>query len=784
MSSAKSPKRPSRKSSANTSTRSTTRPTKVKTSSKSSKRHPHERSRRPPTKNRRSQKRKAPSPPRKSFNEILQEGLVSFRQWMNVSRGEDQMSDQDLRPMAIHRLKIIASLVGIGFIILLSKASYVMLLPNEQLEHYASAQFQETNIIRGRRGNIYDRNEHLLASSVLLHEVIISSVHIPEKFTHLMSEVVARHLNLDQAEVAQKIREKRSQNSQYLVIAKRVPPKTFQALEQEINDIYKNGDKAFRKEFKLVKNRAIEQNKKQYRIYPGKSLAAQLLGGVKARSQKGAGGLEYQYDHILRGEEFATIRLKDAGNRDLNQLIPEEMAPQAQDGQHLRLTIDSRIQHITDQAIAKAVEATGASTGFGVVVDVKTGEILASSTQPAVNINKSSAFSEWEKLKARSINDSFEAGSVFKPLLAAAALNEGLFTPYSMIDCRDGYWKIHGIRIRDKHCRGEAITVTEAIQHSSNIGAVTMNLELGAERSLDYLNAFGFGNPTDLNFPGETAGKIPSHKEVKPYHLVTMSYGYALTSSITQLTMAYASLGNKGKLMKPILVKEILNSEGEVIERFDPTVVEEVIRPNIAKQTIDMMKTVVGDDGTAKLAQVSGYSVAGKTGTAEKAIPGGYSKTDAYCTFIGLIPADDPQLAIGITIDTPTIGLAFGGVAAGPAFADIAGESMKILNIPPDPKLLKEDKEDKKQKNKKKNNAENAENAEDDLLAPPPEIVWTEKGEIIMPNLQGLTLRDFLSTLQVSNMEINFEGSGRVVEQYPSAGELITRADSIRVKLQ
>ncbi len=750
------PKRPQRKS-------------RTKSSkSRTSRRHPHERTKRAPNKRKR---RKAPPPPKKGFGEVAQEKFVSFKEWMDVSRGEEQISDQELRPLAVQRLKLIAYLVGVGFFILLSKASYVMLLPNEQLEHYASAQFQETNIIRGRRGNIYDRNENILASSVLLHEVIISSVHIPDEFTTMVSEVIARHLKLDQDEVTKKIREKRSQNSQYLVIAKRVPPKTYEALQEELKDIYRNGDKAFRKRFKIVRNRAIEQQKKQYRIYPGKSLGAQLLGGVKARSQKGAGGLEYQYDHILRGEEFATIRLKDAGNRDLNQLIPDEMAPQAQDGQHLRLTLDSRIQHVTDQAIAKAVEVTGANTGFGVVVDVKTGEILATSTQPTVNINRSSAFSEWEKLKVRSINDSYEAGSVFKPLIAAAALNEGLFTPYSLIDCRDGYWKIHGIRIRDKHCKGDSITVTEAIQHSSNIGAVTLNLELGAERSLDYLNAFGFGNPTDLNFPGETAGRIPSLKKVKPYHLVTMSYGYALTSSLTQLTMAYAALGNQGKLMKPILVKEILNSEGEVIERFEPTVVEEVIRAQIAKQTIAMMETVVGNEGTAKLAQVPGYAVAGKTGTAEKAIAGGYSKTDAYCTFIGLIPADDPQLAIGITIDTPTIGHAFGGVAAGPAFSEIAGESMKILDIAPDPNLLK--KEPKKETK-----------TEDDLPAPPPEIIWTEKGEIIMPNLQGLTLRDFLSALQVSNMEINFEGSGRVVEQYPSAGKLLTRTDSIRVKLQ
>ena len=745
-------------------------PSTRKSKSRSSKKHPQERTKRPSNKNKRRQRILKEPPPRKSFKEISNESLLSLKDWMDVSQGMDQIPDKELRPLSMHRLKVIAYLVGLGFLILLSKASYVMLVPNEKLEHHASSQFQEENIIRGRRGNIYDRNENILASSVQLHKVIISSVHVEEEFTRIIAEVVAKHLKLDVKEVEQKIREKREQKSQYFVIAKRVPPKNYQALKAEIQDIYRNGDQDFKKRFKRTKERAIAEEKKQYRIYPGKSLAAQLLGGVKARSQKGAGGLEYQYDSILKGEEFATIRLKDAGNRDISQLIPDEMAPQAQDGQHIRLTIDSRIQHITDQAVAKAVEVTGAATGFAVVVDVETGEILAISTQPTVNINKSSAFSEWEKLKLRSLVDSYESGSVFKPLIAAAALNEGLFTPNTLIDCRNGYWKIHGIRIRDKHCRGDQITVTEAIQQSSNIGAVTMNLELGAERSLDYLNAFGFGTPTDLNFPGETSGRIPSKKRIKPYHLVTMSYGYALTSSLTQLTMAYASLGNEGQLMKPILVKEILNSDGDVIEKFDSEVVEEVVRPSIAKQTIDMMKTVVGDGGTAKLARVPGYVVAGKTGTAEKAIVGGYSKTDTYCTFIGLIPADNPKLAIGITVDTPTIGDPYGGVVAGPPFAEIAGEAMKILGILPDPTLLE--------------NEEEEEIEEPDLPPPPPEIIWTEKGEIIMPNLQGLTLRDFLSTLQVSNLEINFEGSGRVVEQHPRAGGLLTRTDEITVRLR
>jgi cell division protein FtsI (penicillin-binding protein 3) len=586
-----------------------------------------------------------------------------------------------------------------------------------------------------------------LATSVKLHEVILSPIHIPEQFIDLVSALLAEHLHLDAAETKDRILKKRAKKSQYLVIAKEVTPLSYKNLQRALKKIYSEGDRDFRKAFRDIRARGISQDQNTYRYYTGKSDAAPLLGGFSQYSHRGVGGLEQQYDSVLRGAEFATIRIRDGQNQDVIQITPEEMAPQAQDGKNVVLTLDRRIQHITDEAIAKAVETAKAKSGFAVVVDIKTGEILASSTQPTANINDNSVFQNG-MLTHHGLVDSYEAGSVLKPLVVASALNEGLYSPDTLIDCNNGYWRIHGASIRDDHPKS-ILSVTEVIQYSSNIGAAKVALELGKENTIDYLRKFGLGQETGLGFPAEPRGILRNASRVKPIELITMSYGYGLTTTLTQLAMAYAALGNDGVLMKPLLVKEITDANGEVMERFEPSELQQVVSPNVAQQMLTMMEAVV-KDGTAKRAQVAGYRVAGKTGTAKKAALGGYSDTDRIGSFVGLIPADNPRLAIAISIDTPTEGLAYGGVVAAPAFSEIAGESMRVLGIQP----TEEIQETSKDHDTKMQFVE---------AAAPPEIIWTEKGEIIVPNLTGLTLRDALSTLQIANLNLRFKGSGRVV---------------------
>ncbi len=692
--------------------------------------------------------------------------LTRIQNWFDVSN-EPEVIDTERRPESFHRLKIGGGLLGIGLALLMVRAGYLMLWPNPKLAQVTKQQYENTEIIRGRRGDILDRNGHLMATSVSLYDVILSPIHIPDAHLDLVVNLLQEHLGVDPIKTRTTILEKKSIDSQYLVVAREVTPLAYDGLLRGIRAIYREGDKAFRSSFRSVKSQGISSEKNTYRYYTGKSDAAPLLGGFSNHSHRGVSGIEQQYDKTLRGMEFATIRIRDRQNQSVIQLTPEEMAPQAQDGKNLALTLDRRIQHITDKAIAKAVDTAKAESGFAVVVDVETGEILASSSQPTGNINDNTIFKNGI-LQHHGLVDAYEAGSVLKPLVVASAMNEGLFTPDTLIDTNNGRMRVHGATIRDDHPKG-IMSVTEVIKYSSNVGAAKVALELGKESTVDYLRKFGFGQETGLNFPAEPRGVLYSAERLKPINLITMSYGYGLTTTLTQLAMAYAALGNEGVLMKPLLVKEVTNSNGEVIESFEPTEQEQVVSPRVARQMLTMMETVV-DDGTAKKAQVPGFRVAGKTGTAKKAAAGGYSETARIGSFIGLIPADNPKLAIAISIDTPTEGLSYGGVVAAPAFSEIAEESMKILGISPDPTLLKE--------------IPTAEKEEIIVATAPPELIWTEKGEIIVPDLTGLTLRDALSTLQVANLNLRFQGSGRITTQVPVAGTRLLPQEDLEIVLR
>lgn len=697
--------------------------------------------------------------------------MQQLKKWLEVERGLDQTNDEVLRPLIAQRLTWAKYLFVFCLSILAFRAAYLMLLPQPDIEYLSRVQTKENHTIHGRRGDILDRNGHILASTVSLRKVVVSPLHIPDEHIELVVDVLVKYIpELDKDKTVARIQAKKKIDSQYLVIAQRVTPLTYTKIKEEIQAIYAAGDSDFKKSFKDVKNRALSIEKDHYRYYTGKEDASPLLGGILSASQRGAGGIEYLYDQVLRGGEFVTLRYRDAQDREIMQLTPDEMAPKAQDGNSLVLTIDSRIQHVADNALATAVEETKAQYGMAVVIDVHTGEVLASSTKnpnTQTNINSNSVFANPQALTHHAMIDVYEAGSVLKPLIVAAGVNEGLYKPSSMIDCMGGFWRIHGANIRDDHPQ-KVISLTEVLQHSSNIGAAQVMLALGKDTGVQYLSDFGLGKETGLNFPGEPKGTLRSAKNTKPIELITMSYGYGLTTNLTQLAIAYASFGNGGKIMKPLLVREIQNAHGDTIERYEPTEITQVISAQTAKDMMGMLEKVV-TDGTAKKAQIPGYSVAGKTGTAKKASNGAYSATDRIGSFIGLVPADNPRLVIAISIDTPSEGLAYGGLVAAPAFAEIAKASMEILGVPPDPSIMP---------------TKDEEAIIYDSAPPIPEMVWTDDGEIIIPDLTGLTLRDAVSTLQTANLQITIEGSGRVTTQLPRPGSYVQPMESVRVVLR
>jgi cell division protein FtsI (penicillin-binding protein 3) len=516
------------------------------------------------------------------------------------------------------------------------------------------------------------------------------------------------------------------------------------------------------------------------RFYPGREEGASLMGLV-GHNGTGLAGLERSLDRQLRGEVFKYVLWRDRKGR---RVTPDETDAGA--GQTVMLTIDRRIQHIVEQALETTLVQTGAGKAYAVVIDLQTGEILALANRPTQNPNDTRQL-DLELFKNHAAVDAFEPGSVFKPFVAAAALEEELVIPESMIDCEGGHWVVGNKTIHDDHPHGR-VTVSEVIKYSSNIGAAKLAFLLGGERTLGYLNDFGFARMSGLNLPGETRGAMRSPGDIKPIELATTSYGHGVTANAVQLAAAIGTLGNGGVRMKPHLVKELRDENGDILREIKPEVDRRVVSETVARQVVVMMESVTETGGTGTRARVDGFRVAGKTGTAWKHIDGGYSATARIGSFVGLIPADAPRLAIAVVVDTPTIGSSYGGIVAAPAFAEIGGKALRVLGVEGDPTLVarvpgRPGAESLAARFGSKLGSVESELARNAPTADP-ELQWQTDGSLRTPDLTGLSLRDALVTLQGAGLTVQTLGSGTVASQTPAAGQPIQAGEQVSVVLQ
>jgi len=714
---------------------------------------------------------------RSAHNDFDWQGLIA--QIKSTPDEKNRRSEQELRPLIAKRINFVGFSVLFFFVLLISRAGFLMLVPDDRIEEQTKRQFEFYEEIKGRRGDILDRNHEIMATSVnLWHLVIDPSMVRLEDVDELVDEISTvlykkdkdqQISKIDPTYLKKQIREKRKRR--WLPVREkaknsflRLDPADVERIKQKISKLkkthYAQGDKAF-----VSTGNAIFFEEHSYRFYPNLADAAPLLGWTN-RTGEGAGGAEFNYDKILRGEKFRIVSIRDRRNNKVYRPLIQEGLPQAQDGQSISLTIDRSIQHATDVAIQKTIERTKAKSAYAMVMDVKTGEILAISNQPTLNLNGRKR--DLNLLQNYALNASYEPGSVLKPLVAGIALEEGVMNPSTLINCENGRWYAHGGRITDEH-KDEFLSLTQVIQNSSNIGIAKVALALEAPTMIGYLQDFGFGQHTEVRFSSTPRGVLRSPSSIKPIELMTTAYGYGISTTMLQLVSSYATIGNNGKRMKPILLKERLNANLEVVYRNKPEVTHTVFTPKTAKEVVKMMEKVV-TQGTGKTIKVPGYRFAGKTGTAKKVVGGTYSLTDRIGSFIGLIPADDPKIAIAVTVDTPTEGPTYGAAVAGPAFSDIALASMRRLGIPPDPTLL-----DPKEKTTLEVEEESNTN---------PELQWRSDKEFAAPNLIGLSLRDALRIVSSANFDVQFQGHGRVKTQSPLPGSLIHTQDLIELNLQ
>jgi cell division protein FtsI (penicillin-binding protein 3) len=411
----------------------------------------------------------------------------------------------------------------------------------------------------------------------------------------------------------------------------------------------------------------IDLQSEYRRFYPSGEVMAHMIGFSNIDDQ-GQEGLELLYDDWLSGTKGAKRVIKDGKGHVVEQV---ENIQSPSPGKDLVTSLDRRLQFLAYRELKAAVNKHHARSGSAVILDVRSGEILAMANSPSYNPNAPRS-SRSDSLRNRAVTDVFEAGSTMKPFTVAAALENGRIKPDTPIDVTPGQLKVGHYLVRDHRNYG-MIDVATVLRKSSNVGASKIALSMEPESLWRVYSRFGFGETTGSLFPGESSGRLPYYADWSPFEQATLSFGYGLSVTPLQLVRAYAVLANDGMRLPASLLKLERPPEGE-----------RVLRRSTARSLMKMLETVVSSEGSAPLAAIPGYRVAGKTGTAKKAVAGGYAEDKYLSLFVGVAPVSDPRLVMAVIIDEPQGDEYYGGLVAAPVFAKVMSGALRLLNIPPD----------------------------------------------------------------------------------------------------
>nr|WP_022961869.1 penicillin-binding transpeptidase domain-containing protein [Halopseudomonas pelagia] len=404
------------------------------------------------------------------------------------------------------------------------------------------------------------------------------------------------------------------------------------------------------------------------RFYPTGEVAAHLVGFTNV-DEAGQEGLELTYNDWLKGVPGKRQVLQDRRGRLIKDV---QVVSNARPGNDLSLSLDLRLQYIAHRELREALKQFGAKAGSAVLVDIRTGEILAMANHPSYNPNNRSNLKP-DMMRNRALIDVFEPGSPIKTFTVAAGLMSGRYQPTTVMDTRPGTMRVSTLTVRDFRNYG-MLDLSGVIMKSSNVGVVKIALDIGAESIFDLLRQLGLGEYTGLGFPGESTGSMPNHRRWPQVETATLSYGYGLSVTATQLAHAYATLANGGRSLPLSLLKV-----------DQPPAGEQIIPENVSKQLLTMLRgTVDGEGGTGSRARVPGYQIGGKTGTVHKAVGGGYAKDRYRSVFAGIGPISNPRFAAVVVIDEPSKGEYYGGLVAAPVFGAIMSGALRLMNVTPD----------------------------------------------------------------------------------------------------
>lgn len=413
------------------------------------------------------------------------------------------------------------------------------------------------------------------------------------------------------------------------------------------------------------------------RVYPQGTALSHVLGFVDHRHE-GAEGVELEKDSFLRGLGGWVVTEQDRFRREM---LPNRGAHvEPRNGCSVVLTVDTVIQHIAEIELEKGIEEHGANWGCVVVLDPRTGEILALANRPTFDPNDPGAALP-EARRNRAVTDRYEPGSTFKVVVLAAALNEGIVRLDQQFDCENGRFLYNRRILHDHHSYG-LLTVEDILVKSSNIGAAKVGLRLGAQRLHDYIRRFGFGAPTGIELPLEAQGVVHPVNRWSGISITRIPMGHEVDATPLQVACAFAAIANDGVLMAPQIVREVRSPDGRLLRSFPPRAVRRVVDERTAHALLRPLMRVVSPEGTAADAAIEGYEVAGKTGTTQKLVDGHYSRTQHIASFVGFAPARDPAVCAIVVLDEPKTSM-YGGKTAAPIFREIMDQVLKYLGVPP-----------------------------------------------------------------------------------------------------
>ncbi len=679
------------------------------------------------------------------------------------------------------RMGVLCGLMGLGCGLLVSSAHKLQVDDGQAWREMAEAQRQRRMHVAPKRGTVHDRNGVSLAVSVEVPSIsadafemlrVYDAKTLPDALRRISAQI-GKALGMTPDEVAAKIRQKR----RFVWLKRRVSAEEVEAM-RALGDPKKTANPI----------RGIQIEGEGRRYYPNRDLAGPVLGFV-APDGEGKDGLELQLEDELRGHAEEVKGLRDRSGR---LLFAEGVSNEkALAGHSVYLSIDQGIQYIAEQELASAVRTYEASGGSVVVVDPATGELLAMASSPHFNPNDYGQ-SPPEARRNRSIHDRFEPGSTIKVFTLAAALAARTLTPTQQIYCEKGSMAIDNVIIHDTHV-SEWLTPTQLLAVSSNIGAAKVGIELGEAKLYEAFRRFGFGEPTGLPLPGEAGGVLRSRG--RPWVQVetaAASFGQGVSTTTLQLGMAISAIANGGKLMEPILVKRIVDGQGNLVREHSPRVRREAVPAHVARTMSEMLVAVTEGEGTGIEAAFQGFKVAGKTATAQKADPqtGRYTQDRFTASFLGFVPADRPRVAIVVVLDEPMLTHAGGAVAA-PVFRRIAEFSLRYLGVKPegsgDVSLANVGRDAAAAAAGSAAPASSA--APWRTVAPPaspdlPVIPVNDGPSASLPAFVGMPARDALRTAYALGVAPSLLGSGVVARQEPSPGTVVPRGTVVRLFLE